>query len=382
MSHGPFKIDEPLPHIMPHDMQQCVMIRYSVYVLSVFLVCGFFLIATIFSVYIKITGMGILQSTDAYFKVLSPFSGEINDVLVQENEFVHKGQTIMQFDTNDLDIEIIKNKNDQKQIQNQIIDLNALLSEDLKDRPLQFDKYKSERALTNHRLLLADFEIASEEKRYERNRKLFNLSLISKESFEDQAEELEQRRIRKEQIIIEKKLEYQSERRIFLNKLEELRKECLLLADLKRKRTIAANTSGHLIGLKVVSSKTFVNIGQELFCISPDSHLSAIIFIAAKDVALVHPDQEIMYRIEALPYQEWGYVKGRVLSVSDDIIIDEKGRSGFKVIGSIDGHFIYSKKIKRKISIKKGMILQSSIVLGKKKIIDYIVYGIKSKFLL
>jgi membrane fusion protein, peptide pheromone/bacteriocin exporter len=374
--------DEPLPQIMPHDMQRGVIIRYGVYMTSVFLICGFILITAIFSLHIKITGMGTLQSTDAYFRVLSPFSGEINEVFVQENEFVQKGQAIMQFDTNDLEIEIKKIKNDQKQILNQIVDLNTLVLENQQDQQLQLDKYQSERALTSRRLLLVDLEIAAEEKRCERNKKLFELSLISNESFENQADELEQLRLKKEQFIFEKKLEYQSERRMLLDKLEELRKETCLLIDLKRKRTIAANTSGHLISLNVVSSKTYVNIGQQLFCISPDSHLNAIIFIAAKDVALVHQNQEIRYRIEALPYQEWGYGRGHVLSVSDDIIIDEKGRSGFKVIGSINGNSIYSKRIQRKIPIKKGMILQSSIILGKKKIIDYIVCGIKSKFLL
>jgi multidrug resistance efflux pump len=333
------------------------------------------------SVKIKVEGSGILQSSNSYPRILSPYTGEIGNVFVEENQFVRNGDPILVFDSNDINVEIRKNLEDQKRTGDELDDLDLLLSGQDRNLRVRNIKYWFEKELFTQQIKIQDLEIALIEKNHRRNKELFDSDMISEEYFELQKRQLETAILRKEQLLNEKRLEYLSEKRILEEKMEDLKKNLLLLYDLQRKRTIRANMAGHVIQLNVNLKGSYVNAGQELFCISPDSNVQVKFFVHTKDIALVHEGLKISYKIEALSCQEWGYAEGRVLSISKDIIVDDNGQPQYKVIGSIKKKIMFSKRTGRYIPMKKGMILQCNIILGEKRIIAYLFGRMRSKFM-
>ena len=343
-----------------------------------YLLCAFLIILTIWShfstINITIKGSGVLHSMEGYQHTLSHFTGIVDSVFIKENQYVQKGDSILIFNTKDLNAEISQNEEDQKRIFYETLDLDKLIRKRDENSHFISAKYRSEHEILLHQLDLIDAEIAIKEKDLSRSGTLYQLRLISQEEHERIGSALERLRVQKEQYMQEQDLKYYSEKNILEKELLKLKKDKVLFEDRKNKRVITANTNGHVIQLNVKNGGTYVYVGQELFCISPDSNLVAEISVNTKDIALLKEGLDVRFKLESLPYQEWGMGKGKILMISDDIMFDNQSgnKAFFKVIASFDNNSLSSKRIKRNVKIKKGMILEARIVVGRKRILGYI----------
>jgi multidrug resistance efflux pump len=131
------------------------------------------------SVKIKVEGSGILQSSNSYPRILSPYTGEIGNVFVEENQFVRNGDPILVFDSNDINVEIRKNLEDQKRTGDELDDLDLLLSGQDRNLRVRNIKYWFEKELFTQQIKIQDLEIALIEKNHRRNKELFDSDMIS-----------------------------------------------------------------------------------------------------------------------------------------------------------------------------------------------------------
>lgn len=108
--------------------------------------------------------------------------------------------------------------------------------------------------------------------------------------------------------------------------------------------------------------------------IIPDSDTYKIdLMIPTKDIANIKDGKEIKYSFEALPYREYGFLDGKVESISPDSKIDnEKGIAFFVGEGSLKSNILYSNKGEESF-IKSGMICEARIITRKEKMLYYLL---------
>ncbi|EOU1715581.1 HlyD family efflux transporter periplasmic adaptor subunit [Clostridium perfringens] len=103
------------------------------------------------------------------------------------------------------------------------------------------------------------------------------------------------------------------------------------------------------------------------------------LMIPNKDIANIKEGEDIKYSFESLPYREYGFLNGRVESISPDSTVDtERGISFFNGEGSLSSNVLYSNKGEEGY-IKSGMTCEARIITRKEKMLYYLLEKIGFK---
>lgn len=97
------------------------------------------------------------------------------------------------------------------------------------------------------------------------------------------------------------------------------------------------------------------------------------LYIPNKDISLVNVGDKVKFRLDALPYKEYGMLGGVVTMISPDSSINQaSGSSYYLVEASIENKPLVSYK-GQESSIKVGMTLEGHVVTKRKKILYYLL---------
>lgn len=106
---------------------------------------------------------------------------------------------------------------------------------------------------------------------------------------------------------------------------------------------------------------------------SSSEHYIAELMVSNDDVSRIQTKDSIKLKLDALPYKEYGFVTGMILTISPDAIFDEKsGQSYYKVTADIPKQILKSYKGKEK-ELKVGMAFEAHIVSERKKIMKIVL---------
>lgn len=107
---------------------------------------------------------------------------------------------------------------------------------------------------------------------------------------------------------------------------------------------------------------SYVQAGEVLAVVSPDSTLIAETYVAPKDIGLMQPGQPVRLQVDAFNYNQWGLLTGRVLDIANDFTLVNTGRAGpepvFKVRCQLDRPYLALSNGYRG-HLKKGMTVQA-----------------------
>lgn len=84
---------------------------------------------------------------------------------------------------------------------------------------------------------------------------------------------------------------------------------------------IRAPVLGTLEQFSGLTSGSYVQAGQNVGWVSPDTELVVEIYVPPKDIAFVHPGQSVHIQIDAYNYNQWGVTDAKVLNVAQDSIL-------------------------------------------------------------
>lgn len=150
--------------------------------------------------------------------------------------------------------------------------------------------------------------------------------------------------------------------------LEELQSTQKQLTNSRGNNVLVAPAAGTLLEVVGLNTNGFVQAGQPIAKLSPDSNLMVECYVAPTDIGYLEPGKKVAFKIDAYNYNQWGLAHGTVNSISDDIeLID--GKPVFTLRCQIDTPTL---RLKNGVegTLKKGMTLTAQFVLTRRSLFD------------
>jgi len=115
-----------------------------------------------------------------------------------------------------------------------------------------------------------------------------------------------------------------------------------------------------------------VQPGRDMVAIVPsDDRLLIETQIRPADIAFLHPQQQATVKFTAYDFAIHGGLKGNVVNISPDTIIDDEGDSFYLVQIETDRSFLGESS--NPLPIIPGMTVSTDILTGKKSVLDYLL---------
>ena len=145
--------------------------------------------------------------------------------------------------------------------------------------------------------------------------------------------------------------------------------------------TVKASVDGKLdINMKLQPG-VMIQTGAIVANILPGANKYKVdLIIPNNEIANIKDGEDIKYSFDALSYKEYGFIDGKIESISPDSKIDsEKGISFYTAEGSLDKNVLYSNNGEESF-IKSGMTCEGRIITRKERMLYYLLekLGIKN----
>ena len=159
------------------------------------------------------------------------------------------------------------------------------------------------------------------------------------------------------------------------------RQRAKIQADLKElsfkntKQQIRSPINGHIDRLFVHTVGGVVTPAEKLMSIVPtNSPIIVKVTVLNKDIGFVKKDMPVQIKVETFDFQKYGMFEGKVNIISKDSYEDEKQGMVFDVYVQPTTPFLIIEGQKQKL--ETGMTLTAEIKVGKRRIIEFIIYPI------
>lgn len=325
--------------------------------------CLVFLGLFFIKVDVNVKSTGLFRPLEERNSIKPLVSGRIDSVFISENKHVKAGQILLTIKR-----EALEGKNDlvklqQKDATAQLNDLNKLITAYKKNNwsrhiELESGIYSQQYSFFMQRIVEARSRYALARRNYDRYLYLYNKRAVS-------AVEFDEIKLKKDNISNELSLigedqgsKWQTELNNLKIQTRELSSQDEQFSEEKEFYTLKASVSGSVQQLKGVQPGTLISANELLGEISPDSGMIAETYVLPRDIGLIRTGTKARFQVDAYNYNQWGMLKGKVISISNDVFMEEGKQPYFKVRCRLESNQLELKNgyVGR---IKKGMTLQA-----------------------
>ena len=322
---------------------------------------------------------------------------KLNRSIIEETNYNEKDSAYSaQYESYMSSRQMIKNKIEQlnsskNELNRQIESDNKKINEILQDDNQQLDLMKSSIDEKNQQISQLDFEIKNSNEELE---KLKNDTIAQiKASIEKARKSVDTLDGNLKSLDESSNIKKDSNKTTILAQIEEkinlnnqskteLEANKKQIEDSLAKCVVKATVNGKINTLVDLQPGLVLQPGTIVANVIPNSDNYKIdLMIPTKDIANINTDKKIKYSFEALPYREYGFLEGKIESISPDSKVDSKtGISFFTGEGSLNSNVVHSNKGEESY-IKPGMICEAKIITRNEKMMYYILekIGIKNK---
>ena len=150
--------------------------------------------------------------------------------------------------------------------------------------------------------------------------------------------------------------------------LQDVASQQAQVAEQRAAYTITAPASGTVELVASLSAGSPVQEGELLAVISPRSDFVAQVYVAPRDIGLLHPGMAVRMMVDAFNYSDWGVIEGSVTAISDDFV-EVDGRPMFKVTCAL-ARTRLSLANGFTSTVRKGMTLQARFVVAERSLLQ------------
>ncbi|KPQ37241.1 MAG: type 1 secretion system HlyD family membrane fusion component [Phormidesmis priestleyi Ana] len=152
-----------------------------------------------------------------------------------------------------------------------------------------------------------------------------------------------------------------------------------LLAEAKARLAqsqVRSPSNGILSSLELDNAGEFIQLGQTLAEVVPDSTplvLSAM--VPQPKAGLIKPGMTTQIKLDAFPYQTYGVMSGKVLSISPDAKRSPEIGSGYQVQIALEKDYVMHEK--EPVPLHVGQTASAEIIVSQRRILDLILDPIR-----
>ncbi|MDZ4148042.1 MAG: HlyD family efflux transporter periplasmic adaptor subunit [Flavobacteriaceae bacterium] len=233
---------------------------------------------------------------------------------------------------------------------------------------IQTPKYQKEYLQFKEKLNELETRFKQAKNTYDRNKILFQKSVIAKAEFEQVEFDYNLALSNIYQLKEQQRNTWQaslSELEIELEKIENDKRQ---VSENQNQFVITAPVSGTLLNVQGIERGSYINAGSVLAEISPDTDLLVECYVNPMDIGLIRKDRKVTFQIDAFNYNLWGLATGEIIEISDDIeMLDNQ--PVFKIRCKI--HQTHLKLKNGTIGkLGKGMTLRARFELAERSLFD------------
>jgi HlyD family secretion protein len=323
---------------------------------------------------VSVQSAGIIRPLTEKHEVKARTTGMVEKVLVRQNQAVRKGEPILVLHAGQLvirdqllDTKLAETRRDIHDLE-MLIDAGALLG--LAGDRFHSPRYRQEYAHYVNTVRENQLKQEKAQREVGRTQALFERNLIAQTELEDQQFQLSQLHaeaaLLRERQLAEWQGAFTSER----TELAELLSQRADVAEESAYFTVTAPVTGTVEQVAALSPGSFVQGGEALAVISPNSSLVADIYVSPRDIGLLRVGAPVRMQVDAFNYTEWGFVTGRVEEISSDFtLINQQPMFTVKCDLHQDRLTLKNGFSGR---LKKGMTLQARFVIARRSLFQLI----------
>ncbi|MBF8964379.1 HlyD family efflux transporter periplasmic adaptor subunit [Pontibacter sp. FD36] len=318
---------------------------------------------------LSIQAKGILQSSLERNEVFVPVQGRVYNIRYKENDKVSKGDVIAEIVSEQLNLELQGYQQRIGLLNTFLSDLRTLGNKNITTTPPSFksDVYAASyyEYFSAYESLKAVLDKATRD--YERNALLYEAKAIAFVEYDESKLKYEQAQSNLELHIKKQKAKWKQEANSYANELNQLENKVKSVTEQKTHYKILAGVNGTLLNVKNIKEGDFVFPNQKIAEISPDSTLLAVAYISPKDVGFIQPGQQVSLQVDAFNYNDWGFAKGKVAEIADDLSLISEQQAAFRVICSLDQTHL---KLKNGYTgeLRKGMTFNGRFLVARRSL--------------
>ncbi|WP_423735387.1 HlyD family secretion protein [Chitinophaga caseinilytica] len=312
---------------------------------------------------VSVKSAGIVRPVAEKNELRSLVSGTIADVLVREGSHVEKGQLILRLQEDISNSKISQASFELQQREAYIADLARLSTGGGAPRTALYQQqYSRFTAAISEQQATMD-KLGRDLEMY---KKLFADKVVAEKELRDKQYEYDRSVTLYRSAVQQQRSAWAEELSRFRMESNRLQADAEQLEKQKEWNLIKAPVSGTIQQFNGKYPGGYLQTGEMIGIISPDSNLVAECLVSPKDIGYLKAGMPVRFQVDAFNYNEWGSVEGTVQSVDNDFTLVEN-QPVFKVRCQFAATEVATAK-GVKGQLKKGMTLQARFLLTRRSL--------------
>nr|WP_235899262.1 HlyD family efflux transporter periplasmic adaptor subunit [Hallella mizrahii] len=326
---------------------------------------------------VSVEGTGNVRPKTERSTIIAPVTEIVDEVYVKEGDAVVKGQPILKFRTDNTDVKINYQRSQQNDFLSQCHDLEFLVKGSC---PQTFKSSNREQEYYSMVAQCAQMktDIRHLKTEWLRNKALYDDKLISEEEYEKYYYQYLDKQNELKTLVENKHATWETDLNNLHQQIRETHSNIEGDVSDKHMLILRAPVSGTVENFSGIYPGIPVQAGTSLAVISPKAPLYVEAFVKPKDIAFIRPNMTAKIQIDALNYNEWGMLEGKVESVSSDYVVDSSNNYLFKVRVRLDKNYLTDDRTHQRGYIKKGMTAVVRFMVTKKSLFDLLYQSMDS----
>ncbi len=313
--------DFPLKNYLEQDVRyKAPPIWTRALMLSIAATFGFgFIFACLAKIDEVVIAKGELQAIGAERPIKAPISGVLSQILVSEGESVIKGQSLLTFDT----------KNLEARKESLIAKLNESIS-----------------TLETEKNILKEISVLAEIGGIQRLQYLQQKNRVNELSYE-------------------------------IKQFEANIKEVGF--DISR-TNLKSPVKGRVFNLIAISPGYASTLGETLLKIVPDGAVEAKVFLSNLDIGFIEKDMQAQIRVDAYPFTQFGSIKGKLKAIGQEVLPPDQQNPGSRFPAYVSLSTQYLEKNNIKYKVRPGQSVSVNLIVRNKPIISLLTDALDKAF--
>lgn len=336
-----------------------------IYILLLLGVTGALMSLPFIKVDVSVQAPGVVRTLNEKTELPSLVSGRVRSVRAGENQMVQAGDTLFTVDSDELNSRLDLSIFDEQETAQRMADLRKLVR--ITDGNL-YDHHRLNTGLYAQQLNVlrsqAQENIFAQQKTESElasDQKLYAEKVISRRELDNKEYELAKLKAEYESLFRRQTSQWEADLNQWRLQNKQKQSEREQLNEQKRFYTVIAPVNGHLQQVSGKYEGSYVQNGENLGVISPDSSLLVECYVLPRDIGLLQIGMRVRFQMDAFNYNEWGLVNGEVIEIAKDFTLVNE-QPVFKVKCALDQTAL-SLKNGYTAYLMKGMTLQARFIV-------------------